>query len=100
MVVMKPINIAIDRLGLSGIGGLYTPPISAQAVHKWAAGDVPEERCPAIERAMGGEVVCEAMRPDVAWVRIPDANWPHPKGRPLVDHSPQSAPNINSAVTV
>lgn len=84
---MKPITVAIDRLGLSGVGALFTPPISAQAVHKWSAGEVPEERCPAIERAMGGDVACEELRPDVSWVRIKDKDWPHPKGRPLVDHS-------------
>ena len=34
-----------------------------------------------------GDCTCEAMRPDVSWVRIKDKDWPHPKGRPLVDHT-------------
>lgn len=28
---------------------------------------VPAERCPAIERATGGKVRCEDLRPDVDW---------------------------------
>lgn len=28
---------------------------------------VPAEHCPAIERATGGKVRCEDLRPDVAW---------------------------------
>lgn len=28
---------------------------------------VPAERCPAIERATGGQVRCEDLRPDVDW---------------------------------
>lgn len=41
----------------------------------------------AIERATNGAVTCEELRSDVSWVRIADPTWPHPKGRPLVDHS-------------
>lgn len=85
---MKPIQRAIDQLGLAGIAALYSPPISPQAVHKW--GDsVPEDRCPAIEKATG--VTCDELREDVVWVRIQDKTWPHPKGRPLVDHSAKKA---------
>lgn len=65
---MKPIQRAIEILGLSGIGNLYTPPISAQAVHKWKT--VPAERCPEIEKATGGEVKCEELRPDVDWAYL------------------------------
>ena len=28
---------------------------------------IPAEHCPAIERATGGAVRCEELRPDVAW---------------------------------
>ena len=53
------------------------------------ARQIPQEQCPAIERAtaMRGEVVtCEELRPDVSWVRVPGAEWPwNPKGRPLID---------------
>lgn len=48
-------------------------------------GKPPAERCPAIERAMQGSVLCERMRPDIRWLRVPDAAWPHPNGRPLID---------------
>lgn len=45
----------------------------------------PADRCPAIERATSGRVSCEELRPDVRWHRVPDADWPHPEGRPLID---------------
>ena len=57
-----------------------TPP----SVIDWR-GRIPKERCPAIERETAGKFTCEAMRPDVSWVRVRDAAWPHPKGRPLID---------------
>lgn len=46
------------RLGLA-------PP----TVNQWCKGirEVPAERCPEIERATGGKVRCEDLRPDVAW---------------------------------
>ena len=56
-------------------------------VYQWAGGrrGVPDARCPAIERATGGAVTCEQLRPDVRWHRVPDPAWPHPAGRPLID---------------
>lgn len=38
-------------------------------VNQWVNGvrQVPAERCPAIERATGGAVRCEDLRPDVDW---------------------------------
>jgi len=38
-------------------------------VNQWSNGvrQVPAERCPAIERATGGAVRCEDLRPDVEW---------------------------------
>ncbi len=38
-------------------------------VSQWASGvkAVPAERCPEIERATGGAVTCEELRPDIAW---------------------------------
>lgn len=43
--------------------------IPAPMLSAWASGDrrVPAERCPEIERATGGVVRCEDLRPDVAW---------------------------------
>lgn len=47
---------------------------------------VPHERCPAIERATGGAVRCEDLRPDAMWHRVADVDWPwHPEGRPTLD---------------
>lgn len=56
-------------------------------VSQWANGvrPIPAERCPAIERATDGAVVVEEMREDVIWVRVSDADWPHPNGRPCID---------------
>ncbi|WP_370645890.1 transcriptional regulator [Pseudacidovorax sp. NFM-22] len=47
--------------------------VPAPLLSAWASTDpdkrrrVPAERCPAIERATGGVVRCEDLRPDVAW---------------------------------
>lgn len=39
-----------------------------QTVYNWLKRqNVPAERCPAIERATGGVVRCEDLRPDVDW---------------------------------
>ena len=38
-----------------------------------------------IERATEGAVPCEELRPDLAWHRVPDPDWPHPQGRPCID---------------
>jgi DNA-binding transcriptional regulator YdaS (Cro superfamily) len=53
------------------------------AVSRWKREGIPAEVCPEIERHTG--VPCEELRPDVAWVRVKDKNWPNPKGRPLMD---------------
>ncbi len=60
---------------------------SQQEVWNWLNGlrRVPLERCPAIERATHGATLCESLRPDVCWARIPDPTWPHPAGRPVID---------------
>lgn len=60
----------------------------SQLVGQWAAKQrpVPVERCPHIERHSEGAVLCQDLRGDVAWVRVPDAAWLwHPEGRPLLD---------------
>lgn len=45
--------------------------------HVWpwfnTARRVPAEHCPAIERATGGAVRCEELRPDVAWSVLREA---------------------------
>lgn len=61
--------------------------VTPAAVGQWAAGirKTPPDRCAEIEKATGGRVSCEVLRPDVRWVRIPDPDWPHPDGRPCLD---------------
>lgn len=61
--------------------------VSAQTLSNWRTRMPPEEHCPSLEFALNGAMVCERMRPETKWVRIKDKDWPHPKGRPLVDHS-------------
>lgn len=58
--------------------------IKAPSVLGWG-GRVPAERCPGIELAMAGKVTVEEIRPDVAWRRFSDPEWPHPAGRPCID---------------
>jgi DNA-binding transcriptional regulator YdaS (Cro superfamily) len=43
--------------------------VSASMVYQWVRGirQVPAERCPSIEKATGGKVRCEDLRPDVDW---------------------------------
>lgn len=58
------------------------------AVAGWLKrGKVPEEHCPAIEFATGGAVTVEDLAPGRLWVRMADADWPHPDGRPMLDYS-------------
>jgi len=64
--------------------------VSRSAVSQWFSGRFPTDRCPAIEQATQGVVTCEQLRPDVRWQRVPDANWPHPGGRPCIDIAAQA----------
>lgn len=51
----------------------------------------PMGRCPGIERASKGRLLCEDLRPDIVWHRQADADWPwHPQGRPLIDVTRQA----------
>lgn len=61
--------------------------VSQPTISEWRTGrrQVPRDRCPLIEKATGGKVACEMLRPDLRWVRVPDADWPNPMGRPLRD---------------
>jgi len=58
--------------------------IKAPSVIGWN-GKPPADRCPDIERSFPGLKTVEQLRPDVKWVRVPDAEWPHPEGRPCID---------------
>jgi DNA-binding transcriptional regulator YdaS (Cro superfamily) len=46
---------------------LNVPDHRYQTVQSWIRTRVPAEWCPTIERATGGQVRCEDLRPDVAW---------------------------------
>lgn len=41
----------------------------------------PAEHCPAIEKATGGAVRCEELRPDVAWDVLRAQSTPQPEGQ-------------------
>lgn len=76
---MNTLQHAIDTLGLEGIGNLFDPPISAQAVHKWKI--APIERCVPIEKAMNGEVNRRGLRPDdwhLIWPELVTDDYPAP----------------------
>lgn len=61
--------------------------VSVQAVCFWRDMDraLPEKVAPVLERMSGGKAVCEELLPETLWHRIPDPDWPHPAGRPLID---------------
>lgn len=64
--------------------------------------NAPRQRAPDIERFTNADVTVEEMLPGLAWIRIPDPGWPHPKGRPLLDVSSgmDAAPEIQAAANV
>lgn len=47
----------VRKLGLNGHATVY----------QWTKTKVPAERCPQIEDATDGQVLCEELRPDVQW---------------------------------
>jgi hypothetical protein len=56
------------------------------SVLEWRTRGIPPVRCTEIERVTEGKYPCEQIRPDVAWARVPDPEWPwHPEGRPCID---------------
>lgn len=68
--------------GPTAIATLLGSPVKRQNVEYWVkVGEIPAEHCPAIERDLG--VACELLRPDLTWVRVPDAEWLI--GKPLLD---------------
>ena len=52
--------------------------VSPVIISQWKTGErqVPAERCPAIERATGGAVRCEDLRPDVDWAYLRATDCP------------------------
>lgn len=68
MNTMNAIQIACDSVGgQAALARLLS--VSPPTVQQWRSGlrPIPAERCPLIERATGGAVRCEDLRPDVAW---------------------------------
>lgn len=68
MTTQHPIKKAVEAVGNIATLARHlhvTPP----TVHQWISGvrPIPAERCPQIERATGGAVRCEDLRPDVDW---------------------------------
>lgn len=95
---MNAIERACENLGSQrAIASVLV--VTPATVNQWISGlrPIPEDRCPAIESATTGAVTCEELRPDVRWVRIKDKDWPHPQGRPLVDHAVKVGAGIAAA---
>ena len=66
--------------------------VSPQVVSNWRARGVPAAQCPLIEKATGGAVTCDELRPDLSWGRLPDLEWHyHPQGRPVLDVAREAA---------
>ena len=38
-----------------------------------------------LERETAAKVPCEDTRPDLSWLRVPDPEWPHSAGRPVLE---------------
>jgi DNA-binding transcriptional regulator YdaS (Cro superfamily) len=69
--------------------------VTPSMVQQWRQGVRPlsDDRSYEIERVTAGQVTVEALSPPAArWVRVPDAAWPHPAGRPLLDLARQPEP--------
>lgn len=64
---MTPLERAIEAAG--GVSALASAiGVAASAPSMWKKREnVPAEHCPAIERATNRAVLCEELRPDVAW---------------------------------
>lgn len=84
--MISTMNEAIKRaINLKGSGAAFASAIdrSPQFVSQLLRGErsVPAELCPLIERATGGAVRCEELRPDVAWdvLRMQSGTEPEPK---------------------
>ena len=81
-----PIELACSEVGSQAELARMLGVLPA-AVFQWVkkTRPIPNDKCPAIEKACGAVVSCEDLLPELNWVRIPDANWPRPDGRPVLD---------------
>ena len=81
--LQKAISLSGGQNQLAGVLGVVQ-----SAVAGWLKrGSVPEKHCPAIELATVGSVTVEQLHPAEAWRRVPDPDWPHPLGRPVLDYA-------------
>lgn len=67
-MIDNPVQRAADAVG-GRVALAEMVNVTPAMVHQWLHGirQVSAERCPAIERATGGQVRCEDLRPDVDW---------------------------------
>lgn len=50
---------------------------------------VPDQYCAEIERVTLAAVTVEDLAPASPWFRVPDPDWPHRAGRPMLDFASQ-----------
>lgn len=62
---MSSLQTAIDMVGLSGIGDLFDPPLSPQAVYKWRTAGIPADRVIPVCQATTWQVTPHMLRPDI-----------------------------------
>ncbi|MFB6347854.1 transcriptional regulator [Moraxella sp. ZJ142] len=63
---MTALNRAIDLAGsVSALARQIG--VTPWAVAKWNPAKIPTDRCLAIEKATGGQVTAEELRPDINW---------------------------------
>jgi DNA-binding transcriptional regulator YdaS (Cro superfamily) len=48
-----------------------------QSIQAWRRSRVPAEYCPTIEKATGGQVRCEDLRPDMDWAYLRSTDCQH-----------------------
>ena len=78
---------------ISDLGGIASAAallgVRRPSISEWITrNSIPAERCPAVEHAFAGRVLCEQLRADVRWYRVPHPDWPI--GKPLIDVFPDA----------
>lgn len=68
---MNPVTRAINLVGLKRLAEELG--VTYQAVRKWERSRVPAERCAAIQRATGNQVMRHDLRPDLFEPKAGDA---------------------------
>ena len=91
---MRRMNIIEDLGGPTVVAQLLG--IKPPSVSGWG-GRIPGGRCVELERVTGGRVTVDKMRNDINWIRVPDAAWPHPDGRPCIDLAAAPHPETSTA---